>query len=515
MAQSINIIHPEETVLNYTENSRYRYNGENWIKNQDIYVDRYINKDISEVIIDPSKVKYKSNYYIELSETYKNILLQSEALKESVWENKNLSVISNPNNFSFPNNVYPAFELRPTVGSTNVDHIITQQFIAKLNSFYTFSTFIRDVPESTNHKIALIIKDLRYNVLLSAEVDLETIYTFNDDIADISIKFLNSNTYQEISGINDYFSNYSAHIQRIKKNDMYYYRPYIKFKIKNSTCFAVGVIILDKNGNYKYSISDISPVFYMSGAQLEEYKTDSISTVSPYMITYKTAVQHIIPVALYGINSSNVPVLLPNNKIYYLDDVKEETLPNGAITIVSSKPQTSGSKNGDLALLQSTISFGTISSEIKDKQYPNWTSNKLYNVGDKIKYLTNIFNCVQTHTSSSNFISDISNWNIVLDAVGLGFSESDSAPHGSIYYDSKEKVYKIKESTENGDQWSVLQYNSIEVIKHDITHALIFNQGIFETWNQQSCLIKPRHELGYNTGGNYNFVKLSSISKKL
>lgn len=627
MVQSINIIHPEETLLNYAEDSKYKFNGTDWIKKDDLYIDRYVDKSIDEIDIDPSKVKERQDYYIEISRTFHNILLQSEGLKESVWIRNNISVTAgDSDDFIFPNNVKPTFIIRPSLSADSRDHLISQQFLSNLSSSYIFSTFIKDRPESSNHKIALIVKDLRYNVLLSAEVNLAENYTFTDDITDISVKFLDSNTYQEISGVNDYFSNYSAHIQRIKKNDTYYYRPYIKFNIKNNVIFSTCVIFLNPNGDYKYPIQDTSPTFFMSGAQLEEYRGNPPATLAPYMITYKDIVQNIIPTELYGLDGNNEPVLL-DNKIYYLNDVKEYitkniitpgtystvictcsgksgtvindissnnpalikstngdifqciqkgTIPlsgsidlkfraleigeipvqankvnkivtkvsgwysvnnnetgtegNPEVAIIikyigSSKPEIIGEKKDDLALLQSTISFGTVSSELKNKNYPTWEPNKSYKSGDKVKYLSNLYVCITNHISSQNtgntsgFIIDIDKWELVLDSVGFGIGskniETTNVPYGSIYYNSQEKVYKIKETSPSGDKWSVLKSKSTDAIKSDITHALTFNQGIFETWNQQSCLIKPRHEFGYNTGGNYNFVKLISISNKL
>ncbi len=136
-------------------------------------------------------------------------------------------------------------------------------------------------------------------------------------------------------------------------------------------------------------------------------------------------------------------------------------------------------------------------------------------------YLSNLYECVQNHTSSRNdqtktgFEKDILKWRIILDAVGLGFRKNDDVPSGCIYYDEDEKAYKIKKTSESGDAWLTLKHISSDDRDTAIVRALTYNQGIFETWDQQSCLIKPLHDLGYNTGGNYNFVKLTALSKHL
>ena len=521
MVQSINIIHPEETLKTYGDYSKYRYNGSEWIKNEKINIDTYVDKSIEDLDIDPTIMGV--NDYIELDKKYYNILLQSEGLtNKSIWNHKNVSVNQNSSTFIFPQTTSPAFTIMPSVGDSKVDHLIDQQFVAKLGKSYIYSTFIKDNPTSSlSHKLSIYVKDISYNVLISAEIDLSQEYEFQDDVANLNLKFLEGTNYTEISNINDYFLNYSAKLIRIFDKDNVYYRPFIKFNIKNATTFSVGIIFLNSNSEYKYSILDYSPVYYMSGSQLEIYDDFSIDYPSVYIPTEFKPSQNIIQSKLYTVNSNHQLILL-NNKVYYINDVKEGhgTYSEGEqtikyIKIISSTPTISNPKNGDLAILQSSISFGTVDSDIKNKLYNQWKPNTSYKKDDKVIYFSNLFKCSNAHISSSNFTDDISNWKIVLDAVGLGFQKNIYAPYGSIYYDKTEKIYKIKISTEDGDKWMNLKYNSTSESSKLITRGLTFNQGIFETWNQQSCLIKPVHILGFNTGGNYNFVKLSQISDNL
>lgn len=635
MAKSINILHPDELLQNYSEYTKYRYNGTDWVKKDSIIIDRYIDVSINDITPSGTSV----DNYIEISKTYYNVLLQSEGLKESVWYKQYISVISNSSTFTFPDNVNPAFTILPSVGTNSNEHSITQQFMANLNKSYIFSMFVKDVPESQNHKVALIVKDVRYNVLLSAEINLAGSYQWttldsNTARAPLTIKFLDGSTFATRSDVDTFFSNYSAYLLRIKKDDKFYYRPFIKFKLKNITNFRVGMIVLNSNGDYSYPIPDESPVFYMSGAQLEEYISSTPDNPTNYMITYKSPVKNIIQKELYSFDG-NGNVILLNNVINYLNDTKEanvkiviepgrhsvvscictgvpgtvindinsnkpalakstrgdifecttrgtipqsgsialtfrsvemDAIPVAANTItriassvpgwhsvnnesagiegepeianiytkmISSKPDILTPKNGDLAVLQSVIAFGTIASDINNKKYSTWGARKIYAVGDRVSYLANLYECVTAHTSSTSFSSDISKWKLILDSVGLGVitqksGESNAAyeqrirdmennpdiPYGSIYYNCREKVYKIKTSTENGDLWLVLDYQSSETKNNAIVQSLLFNQGVFETWNQQS-LKAPEYVLGLNTGGNFNFVKLSQISKQL
>ena len=634
MPKAINIIHPDESIQNYSEYTKYRYNGTDWVKKDTINIDRYIDKTINEITPSGTSV----DDYIEISKTYYNILLQSEGLRESIWHKSYISVISNQETFIFPGNVYPAFTLLPSVGTNANEHSITQQFIANLNKSYIFSTYVKDVPESPNHKMAIIVKDMRYNVLISAEINLAGTYTWttidsNTSRAPLTIKFLDGSTFAERQDMSTYFSNCSAYLLRILKDEKYYFRPFIKFKIKNSTNFRVGMIFLDNNGSYVYPIPDESPIFYMSGAQMEEYTTNIPENPTQYMLTYKTPVKNIIQKELYGFDG-NGNIILLNNVVNYLNDTKEanvkivlqpgrysvvscicsgipgtvindinskkpavikstrgdlfecttrgtipqsgsvaltfrskemDAIPVAANTInrivssipgwhtvnnesagiegeaeianiytkiISSTPEILTPRSGDLAVLQSVISFGTIASDINNKKYSSWASRKMYAVGDRVSYLSNLYECITAHSSSTSFSSDVSKWKLILDSVGFGIitqnpGESDSAyrqriqtmennpeiPYGSIYYDFKEQKYKIKTSTPNGDMWLVLDYRSEEIKYNAIVQSLIFNQGIFETWNQQSHK-KPEYLLGLNTGGNYNFVKLGQISKQ-
>ena len=309
-------------------------------------------------------------------------------------------------------------------------------------------------------------------------------------------------------------------------------------------------------------------MLYMSGGQLEEYSVNPPEMPAPYMITYKNTVQHIAAYALYGIyidHQSVKHLTLLNNKINYLESVKEVTVkiiidPSTGEEriyrkIQSSKPSITDAKNGDLAIVQSMISFGSIASDINNKKYTAWVSNKSYQLKDRVSYLSNLYECIQAHISGNLFSNDISKWKIILDSVGLGFSPDvfsenktynigdkvlyksneyeciidisqghafnssewkiiiDTTPSECIRYNKDSKVYEIKKSDSEGDRWEVLKSKSSGGIK-SMVNALTYNQGIFQTWDQQS-LEDPSYEYGFNSGGNYNFVKLKQISDKL
>ena len=552
-------------------------------------------------------------------------------MTDDVWFKKSVSVSYNDRNFTFPNTNSPSYTIMPYVSTTPIDHYISQQFMNKINKPYMFSTYIKDVESEMYHKCAIIVKDLRYNVLLSAEFDMSKNYEYeeidsNTYKVDLEIKFLNGTTYDSAAGVNKFFVDCSAKLIKIVKDNKVYYRPCIKFTSKNNTIVAVGIIFLDTDGSYSYTIPISSPSFYMSGAQIENINPNE-DVPSAYISTTKKMTKSIIQQSLYKVDGSADPktaVLMEGNKVWYINDGKElivktvitpgsystvncictgargvvipdttsgnpatimsengdlfECVPGGRIPssgrillpfksvemgdipvaqntinkivykiqgwytvnnpedgiegqpevstletkFIDIKPTIYHPKDRDIAVIQSVISFGTVASDNKKLSVPNWAPRTRYTVKDKVKFLSNLYECIHTHTSSSserstveNFKKDIANWKLILDAVGLGFVEKDEAPYGSIYYNSKERVYKIKVNTEYGDKWAAFNCTSSEKVYTTIRNSLLYNQGIFETWNPQSCLFKPKYVLGYNTGGNYNFLKLCQIANRI
>ena len=114
---------------------------------------------------------------------------------------------------------------------------------------------------------------------------------------------------------------------------------------------------------------------------------------------------------------------------------------------------------------------------------------------------SNEYECIIDISQGHAFNS--SEWKIII----------DTTPSECIRYNKDSKVYEIKKSDPEGDRWEVLKSKSSGGIK-SMVNALTYNQGIFQTWDQQS-LEDPSYEYGFNSGGNYNFVKLKQISDKL
>lgn len=550
MVQAINKNHTNATLLNSNEGVKYKFNGTDWIRSDSIKIYRYIDKTKSEVenLINP--LETKSGDYLEISKSYNNILLQSESLNDGVWTPKNVLVRTTPDLFVFPDNANPCFNVSDIVSvSVPSEFSIEQQFISNMSKTYIFSVYIKDVNSTDYHYAAISIKDKTYNKMISAKFDLSKIkpepseqsedenqntsnVTLSDDdpiyIQSLDVKYYDTLSMEEITNtsiIKRYFdTDYSlAKIIRIKIKDEYYYRVYMIFKIKNNTNFTAGVNILDKTGLYVYQPAD-SIRFYVSGAQLEErgdILKDATSSeekaeildntsVAPYMITFRTEAHHIIPIELYQYVNGSFK-LLPENKIHYLDSVVED-IKNKRIS--SSKPALTDYHYQDIAIIQNFINFGTVASNIINT-YDLWGANRLYKINDKIIYMNNLYRCVRTHTSTTSFDNDILNWEIVLDAAGFGNSNNDDTlPLNCIFYDKRIKAYRIKKSTNDGDQWLVLSFKSDELNHRAIVHAMTYGQSRFTTWSEQSE-IEPRYLLGFNSGGNYNFVKLGKITNNL
>lgn len=531
MVQSINKIHNDSTILNSNEGVKYWCNGTKWIRNDNIRLHRYINKTISETGLNPADLT--NDDYVELSEKYNNNLLQSELLTDKIWKkSKNLVVTTTPDLFVFPDNANPCFNVRtPVTSSTIEEFYIEQQFVSNLNKTYIFSLYLKNIDTNVHSKAAISVKDLSYHTAASAAFDLndENLHFVQDDsnpnlaYADLNIKYYKytSTEYTEIEYITakSYFENCSAGIERIVKNGKYYYRPYIKFKIKNNTNFSVGLNLL--NDEYEYIYAPTTSVrFYTSGGQLEQYSKNVPTKAGPYMITYKTPVINIIQREIYKVSDNNWKKV--KNKIYYLKSVKEIQDPDNITRkiISSSDPLIDNSNYDDVAVIQNVISFGTVSSNI-NKTYPEWSyldnSNnpKYYKVGDKVIYMNNLYMSKTNHYTKRKFSDDILNWEIILDGVGLGFKELYNVPVDCVCYDKNSKTYKIFKNTTEGDQWLSLKVSGENVKNKAIVHAITYGQGRYQTWDEIADVKEPRYVLGFNSGGNYNFVKLSHISNYL
>lgn len=514
MIQAINFNHPESSIMSINDNVIFRYNGIDWVKNDDIKLYRYVNVKLEDLGLNPND--YSFNDYFEFSTPYNNNCIQSELLSDYHWSKKNVSVSTSPDFFSFPNNRNPAFLIRVNNTDTPSSYFIGQEFQSKLKKHYMFSMFIKNITSTDHSKIAISIKDASYNVILTASVDLSEIEWDNNKASlDDNILLLDGTTFeQRPEEISQYFSNTSAQIERILKDEEYYYRISLGFKINNYTIIHAGLHLLDDDGNYLYTASTSSIRFYTSGGQMEinDYK---ISDTAPYMLTYSKPVYHIITTALYGIKLVNYTkqfALLTNNKIHFIESYTESNN-KGIRKMLSSEPIIKDRYDGDIAVVQCVINFGSTSLNIK-KQYDKWTSRTYYKIGDYVTYLNNLYKCRIAHTSPVHFIDSISNWEIIVDGVGVGFMRNDSLPNNCIYYDSDENVYRIKKTTTEGDQWLALGYQGKQVRRRAMIKAMLFGQNEFETWDEQSY-IYPEYNTGYNTGGNYNFFKLKKISSVL
>lgn len=689
MVQAIIKNHSDSELLNWNEYSRYEYDGTYWTRNESIKLHRYSDMTIEETGLNPRDLSIYD--YVELSKTCNNKIIQSELLTDSIWKQNNVIATKSPDFFVFPDNASPATSIRTPVNILDqVEYDIHQLFAPKLNKTYIYSFYTKNVKSSVYSKAAITVKDITYGINLSASFNLDKTYldtlTWNrisedTELTDLELKFYYSD-FTECQDGSPYFTDYRAKLIRILKDDEYYFRPFITFTVMNNTNISLKFNLLNDNGSYIFRpLTTVT--FFMSGAQLEEYDkipSASVSSIypSPYITTYKSQAQRIIPTELYKVNGLKQWQQLENGKVYYLKSVSEYSTSIEGETriskrILSSDPKITNPNLLDIAVVQSTVNFGTVSSTIK-KTYTDWEPDTPYKLGSYIKYTNNIYQCNTTHVSSSFFKNDILKWTLVIDGIKIGgrvgqeiiletginsvtlkkgsriyypngfesdniiqkydfitisnditynynqnyidtvflsyslennillasnilgsTSGEDNVPsyaskpntlyyklddnkvyyiseYGnlqsslplavitrvtegnttdinrlfsgynsleesayilnvdkgtivdykfnfsleSVFYDEISKTYRIKEKTRDGDKFLILCYKSNQLNNLAMIHALTYNQGKFQTWDEQvDSNTNERYLLGYNTGGNYNFVKLSKISDKL
>ena len=518
MAQAINIIHPESSILNKDDNTIFRYNGIDWIKIDSIKLYRFRDILLSDLGLNPSDYSY--NDYFEFSSTYTNNCIQSELLSDSsFWIKNNVTITQSSDFFSFPDNKNSAFLMRMTNSDTPTSYSLTQQFRSKLTKHYFFSMFVKNITSTTHSKIAITVRNNSYNCIISAPVDLNNL-VWNTNTLDLNVEFIDGTTFNPRQDMSKFFKDVHAHITRIFKDGEYYYRLSIGFEVLLSSIISAGLHLLNDEGEYLFTTPASAIRFYTSGAQMEI--SDMLTTTpAPYMISYDKPVQNIVTTSLYGIKEVDYQkqfVLLENNKIHFIEEYTESNN-RGIRKLLTSKPSITDYIEGDIAVVESVISFGTTSLNIK-KTYSKWMAYTYYKIGDYATYLGNLYRCTTTHTSVKSFPDtktnaqdgDVRMWELIADAVGLGFNKNDSLPNDCICYNPSDGTYRIKKTTDFGDQWLILKYQCDQVRIQALVKSILFGQGLFETWDEQSY-VNVRYLTGFNTGGNYNFFKLKKISK--
>jgi len=216
--------------------------------------------------------------------------------------------------------------------------------------------------------------------------------------------------------------------------------------------------ILNKNNEYYFDSSSNFEKYniYVTGFQLEQVNDDDPLIPDNYIKTNHKPIYMNMLSGLYKISGTdkNKTYSIIENNIHYFDSFKETRINDGfsyQYLITEYKPEFENLNKGDIALLPTIISF----------------SNEENNA-----------------------------------VVILGGQTNKSADGGSIYYDNKDNVYKIK----SGQKYVKLLSNNN--ISSSLVHSIIYNQGYFETWSEQGEI---DHNIGYNTGGGFNFFKKNKL----
>lgn len=472
MGYSINRLHNENTIQTPYDDKLYHYNGYDWYRSKS-KLHKVYNKKIDEIDL----FKYDVDDYVATYRKIGNTLLYSEnylekrkttyytstSSKESsnYWVINNL-IINEKNTLPLPVTYQnaPKFEsINDTGVSGKVEHSISQIVDYKLGKTMIFSCLVKSLEELNTHNIALSIFNDCYNIGVSAKFYIPS---NNESMVTPEPKILSKNFDTKSNNYNILASKIeriSANIEKITNEDNTYYRCYITCKMPFSYQYRCQINLLNNNNEYKYDGSSAYEKYsiYISGLQLEQVNDDDVLIPDNYIRTlYKASYMNMFS-GLFKIKGSKYTreYKTLDNQIHYFDSLVESRILDGnqyQYIIKEYTPKLYNINKDDIALLPTIISF----TDNEDKN----------------------------------------------SAVMLGGNNINKADNGSIFFDSKNKEYKIKVND---------KYNKISSktpSNKSMIHSMIYNQGYFETWSEQG---EFDHNIGYNTGGGFNFFKKNKL----
>lgn len=478
MKTSININHPLTTLLcgdgdyvyKLCSHSINNKNTQLWCKTES-----NLHKTYSTTVFgdyDISNLILNENDYVIKYNTVENHLKYTENFNSQYSENdswifKNINTSSlSTLNIPFLTNPVQRFS-SSVIG--NQDCYLEQGITTNTTDVLKLSVFVTYFNKTTNNPyISLgMIGDNNYGYFVKTNFISTNNYKLDKNYNDLSNTLTNNECV---------LSKLESPIYKTDEYTVYKLTIVCRFNQTQQTKCRLN--LLTEYGKFKFEDSNDRRTYYISGFQLEKYNLPS-----EYYSNVKDFCNMVLELEKpYIYNNTNTIM-----KTNYLDCISNAQIIDGNITLVDTNNSLYNVLNANKKYIKD---IGYILEDIK----PN-IKNPME--GDILV----ISNILKSKTDDDK-----------LAPIKFGGScDKDNDPLYSIFYDKLEKVYKIKvyEEQDSVDDIKKVTYenltpNNFTNTNKQIVHALIYNQGYFETWSSQG---KCSYKHGYNTGGGHNFWK--------
>lgn len=301
MENSINFLHPLDTIKSSTDGKLFRKNSNKWEE-----VDGILYK--SEKKLPTSEIGNNGDFYAKYYRKY-NYFLYSEDFTQNAW-NKNHCNLNKESTIVFPYN--PATKMTATV--ENTEHSMEYLFYNELRTPYTFSLYVRK-------------NEIRHIALMLSEQDEKYGYV-------IKVNLINNTFTQSQFGTTSDIKNASANIEKIDDNVV---RIWVTAQFNTTLILKAAIKLMNENNNYIFSVPNETYGLFINGAQLVE-------SIKPeeYILSNGKYATALMLQQLYNKINNNWSEI--NNTILYLNKEPTSTVGN----------------NGDLACMDSIIKLNPL-----------------------------------------------------------------------------------------------------------------------------------------------------------
>ena len=298
MENSINFLHPINTIKSSTDGKLFKKEGGFWSETNNILYK-------SEKRMPTDDLGNVGDYFVRYLRRY-NYFLYSEDFSQNCW-NKNHSKVNKEPSLFFPYNNPSKLTATEELSEHGLDYL----FYNELRQTYTFSIYAK---RNEIKNIALGLSDQYEKYGVNIKTNLIT----------------NTATVTQF-GATDDIENTSGNVEVLDNNVV---RISVTAKFKSTLILKAGIKLLDENMNHIFQPINETYGLFINSAQLTES-----STAEEYIFSNGTYASCLIFHKLF--NKTNEGWIETNGKIHYLTD----------------EPTNDYGNNEDLACLDAIISF--------------------------------------------------------------------------------------------------------------------------------------------------------------
>lgn len=294
MENSINFLHPIDTIKSSTDGKLYKKEDNEWIEISNILYK-------SEKKLPDDNLGENGDYYAKYYRKY-NYFLYSEDFSQKVWNKNNCDVNKEPT-LLFPYNQ----STKLTASETLSEHSLEYLFYNKLRTTYTFSLYV--------HR-----NEIRNIALVLAEQDEKYGYTLKVNLLNNTFE---SSTFGDTEGI----SNTNANIEALDNNVV---RIWITAKFNTALILKAAIKLLDNDNNEVFKPDNKTYGLFINGAQLVES-----TEPEEYILSNGKYATALILKNLYTKNEDKWEIT--NNKVFFLNKLPTKSVgTNGDISCIDA-----------------------------------------------------------------------------------------------------------------------------------------------------------------------------------